>query len=137
MSLVAPQDNTLVMYYNSNAALSGWTLALQILNLIFLLASKQQKTLLQSRGGHLPGPLAALPSPPSLTFSERDGWASRAARAVKREKQEEGVLSCALPLGQKASLPLPQQNTTDLLFNSKLSPQIKRGKEKLFFLLLH
>lgn len=41
MSLVAPQDNTLVMYYNSNVALSGWTLALQILNLIFLLALKQ------------------------------------------------------------------------------------------------
>lgn len=64
----------------------------------------------------------------------QDRQASRAAYAVKREKQREGVLSCTLPLGQKTSLPLTQQNTTDLLFNSKLSSQIKRGKEKLFFL---
>jgi len=70
MSLVAPQDNTLVMYYNSNAALKTKSPARQILNLIFFLASKEQKTLLQSRVGRLPGPPAALPSPPSLTLLE-------------------------------------------------------------------
>lgn len=133
MSLVAPQDNTLVMYYNSNAALQSKGPARQILNRIFLLALKEKKTIWQSRGGRLPGPPAALLSPPSLMLAGWDGWASRAALAVKREKKGEGTLGCAPLLGQKTSLLLTPQKTTDLLFNSKLSPQIKRGKEKLFF----
>lgn len=55
MSLAAPQDNTFVMYYNRNAASSDRTFVLQVLNLIFVLASEKPEPLLQSRGGHFPG----------------------------------------------------------------------------------
>lgn len=59
-----------------------------------------------------------------------------AALAVQKEEQGKERLA-ALPVGQKTSLSLAQQNATDLLLNSKLSPHIKRGKEKLFSFFLH
>lgn len=81
MSLVAPQDNTLVMYCNRNAALSDRTFVLHVLNLILVLASKKPEPLLQSRGGHLPGPQQ--PSPAPVTLLEKDRQAARGCTCIK------------------------------------------------------
>lgn len=133
MSLVAPQDNTLVMYCNRNAALSDRTFVLRVWTLFLSWPRRSQNPFRRAEVGTCLAPSS--PAQPQWHFWRRTDRLQGAARVIRVVGGKQGeLLSYTVPPEQKTSLPLGQQNMPDQLFNNKLSPWIKGGKEKGCFL---